>query len=226
LLSAKRNNSLIGITGLMSYSKGYYFQIIEGDDKDVAKLVDVIRKDSRHHDIQTILDIPIKHRHFRKWSMRLVPLLANCHEFQDFMMQMDVEMESLSPKNRALIEIFYQSVRHPDLSKPDAGNWNSCEFSMDHWPDFSEIKPTIQLMSLCGALFHNTTSYQELSSDSHYGSEVELRSTLKNLNKSRCLITSKIVEQPETGIPHGYTHHPRDLTFIGKMKEFINTRMH
>lgn len=210
---------------MMSYNNGYYFQVIEGGDRNVAELVAAIEKDVRHKGIQTIFDTSVGHRHFPNWSMKLVPLLTNNNLFQAFMMDMDSSIEALSPQKHALLENFYRSPRYSYSSKLQPENWASCAFSINHWPDFSELPPTIELMSLCGSLFNNTMTYQQLSNDTHYGTEVELRNTLKSLNRAKCLVTSKVNRRINDADELFVAPH-RDLSFMSRMKEFISTRLH
>ena len=225
LSGAKKNNPSNGITGMMGYNNGYYFQVIEGNDNNVAELIDAIQQDVRHKDVQTIFDISVTHRHFPNWSMKLVPLITNSRAFQAFMMDMDSNIEQLSPQKHALLENFYRSPRYsyePDLQSE---NWDSCAFSVDQWPDFSELPPTIELMSLCGSLFNNTMTYQQLSNDTHFGTEFELRNTLKSLNRAKCLVTSK-VKRRTNDVPEVFVTPHGDWGFMSKMKEFISARLH
>lgn len=225
LSSAKRNNPLNGITGLMSYNNGYYYQIIEGEAEKVDELVKIIQSDFRHNNIQTIFDISIEQRYFPGWSMKLVPLLNNCKVFQAFMMEMKFNIDALSPQKHELLENFYRSPRYSYSSKHQLENWNACAFSVDHWPDFSEVPPTIELVSLCGSLLNNTVAYEELFNDSHYDTEDELRDTLNSLNNARCLVTSKIKRRPKD-ILDEFVHPPVGTGFMSKMRDFLNTRLH
>ena len=225
LSGAKKNNPSNGITGMMSYNNGYYFQVIEGGDENISELIDAIEKDVRHKDVQTIFDVSVTQRHFPNWSMKLISSLTSNHVFQAFMMDMDSSIEALSPQKHALLENFYRSPRYSYSSKSQPESWDSCAFTVDHWPDFSELPPTIELMSLCGSLFNNTMTYQQLSNDAHYGNEAELRNTLKSLNRAKCLVTSKAKRQ-SNDVPEALVALHKDLSFMSKMKEFISARLH
>ena len=45
------NNNKQNITGLLLYSEGNFFQIIEGDQKQIVQLYDTIEDDSRHFNV-------------------------------------------------------------------------------------------------------------------------------------------------------------------------------
>ena len=48
---SSRNNRRVNITGVLVYVEKLFFQIIEGDNKDIDHLFGKIAKDPRHQDI-------------------------------------------------------------------------------------------------------------------------------------------------------------------------------
>lgn len=226
LLSAKRSNSRNGITGLMSYNKGYYLQIIEGGDDAVKELANRIKADKRHHRFHTIISMPIERRFFPNWSMKLVPLLSRNRQFQAFMLEMDEHLENLSSRKHALTEVFHRYHRYSYPTKPVfAKTWESTVFSVNQWPNFNEMRPTPELMSLCSALFNNSMSYSELIVGDYYKSENELKKQLKELMAIECLTTSTISRSDEMLDAHP-VGDMENLGFIHKMRDFISNRLH
>lgn len=55
LVTSRRNNSEFNITGLLVYCQGHFMQLLEGDQKHVSSLYDVIKQDKRHRHIKTIV---------------------------------------------------------------------------------------------------------------------------------------------------------------------------
>ena len=68
-----RNNSLVGITGILVLGSGVVFQWIEGPKEEVMSLVKLIETD-RRHELMTVLstDEEIRERIFPSWDMELV----------------------------------------------------------------------------------------------------------------------------------------------------------
>ena len=66
--SATRN-SRIGVTGLLLYGSGNYFQIVEGGETAVKGLYRRIAQDSRHHNLRVLFESPISDRIFPQWQM-------------------------------------------------------------------------------------------------------------------------------------------------------------
>ena len=71
--TARRFNPALGITGVLVFGSGVFFQWIEGPKTNVLELVNRIEADSRHKQM-TILssDEEIRERIFPTWDMELV----------------------------------------------------------------------------------------------------------------------------------------------------------
>ena len=59
---ARVNNRAWGITGMLMYSNGTFFQVLEGERKNLQRLYDVIFADSRHNAIWSIYEAEIERR--------------------------------------------------------------------------------------------------------------------------------------------------------------------
>ncbi len=73
IATARRYNPVFGITGILVFGSGVFFQWIEGPKPEVLNLVKRIEADSRH-DGMVILstDEEIRERIFPTWDMELV----------------------------------------------------------------------------------------------------------------------------------------------------------
>jgi Sensors of blue-light using FAD len=73
LETSRRNNGADGITGLLLYHDGNFFQVLEGAKGAVLTCYDRIVADSRHHGHIVLLSEEISQRNFSDWSMAYVP---------------------------------------------------------------------------------------------------------------------------------------------------------
>ena len=72
LEKARVYNQLHQITGALLYHNGSFIQALEGPEKEVEALVELIKKDNRHQKINTFWRRSIKNRSFPDWSMGFV----------------------------------------------------------------------------------------------------------------------------------------------------------
>jgi len=66
---ARTRNSELGVTGMLLYSEGSFFQVLEGEQATLESLFAVIRNNPRHERITKIIQEPIPSRAFGDWSM-------------------------------------------------------------------------------------------------------------------------------------------------------------
>jgi hypothetical protein len=69
LKRARMNNAGLGVTGMLLYSDGSFFQVIEGDAGVVDALYTKIAADPRHEKVTQIIREPIRARQFDDWTM-------------------------------------------------------------------------------------------------------------------------------------------------------------
>ncbi len=69
LATARRHNAAVGVSGMLLYLDGSFFQVLEGDEAAVERLYDHIAKDRRHAQITKIIREPIAERTFAEWTM-------------------------------------------------------------------------------------------------------------------------------------------------------------
>jgi hypothetical protein len=69
LTTARRNNALCGITGLLLYIDGGFLQMLEGDERMLRELYNRIAEDRRHWNVRLMLDRQTTVRAFPDWGM-------------------------------------------------------------------------------------------------------------------------------------------------------------
>ena len=75
---SSRNNKQVNITGTLVFFEKMFFQIIEGDDKEVDRLYEKIGNDPRHCDILRLkTEDDINERLFPNWYMKTINLDNN-----------------------------------------------------------------------------------------------------------------------------------------------------
>ena len=73
IASARRHNPARGITGMLVFGGGIFFQWLEGPHASVAELMEELRTDKRHESIVLLSeDSESRERVFPDWDMELV----------------------------------------------------------------------------------------------------------------------------------------------------------
>ena len=73
----KRNNTKLGISGLLVYNNGNFLQILEGEEQKIHKLFAKISQDSRHNNIIKLIQAPIEERIFDDYESGFVMVEDN-----------------------------------------------------------------------------------------------------------------------------------------------------
>ncbi len=89
--TCRENNAARGITGMLLYGNGTFLQVLEGDEVTVDALLDTIRKDPRHGDLQVLHRKTVDRRQYPDWTMGFTQLsdgdLRKVKGLQDFTAQ-------------------------------------------------------------------------------------------------------------------------------------------
>jgi flagellar motor component MotA len=95
IASSQRNNPRRGITGLLVFGSGIFFQWLEGPRENVLALMDAIRKDARHESVVPLDESEeARDRLFPDWDMELV-------EAGDIRAVLEDALESSEDENRS-----------------------------------------------------------------------------------------------------------------------------
>ena len=76
LQTARRRKSADGITGLLVFHEGNFFQVLEGPREEVLACYARILRDTRHRECVTLLSGPVQSREFADWEMAYIPFAA------------------------------------------------------------------------------------------------------------------------------------------------------
>jgi hypothetical protein len=67
---AAEKNRRLDVTGYLNFSRGVFFQYLEGEKKPVVDLMDVIQRDGRHRVTNLVSLGEVGERLFPEWRMR------------------------------------------------------------------------------------------------------------------------------------------------------------
>lgn len=67
--ASKRNNPNYGISGVLFFAGNHFLQVLEGPKENLNYLLEKIKQDKRHKDVQIIFESPIEHASLKDWNM-------------------------------------------------------------------------------------------------------------------------------------------------------------
>ena len=74
LAVARSANAERGVTGLLLYREGCFYQVLEGNEFAVNKTFNDIKRDPRHRDVQVLFKGESESREFPNWQMGFLNL--------------------------------------------------------------------------------------------------------------------------------------------------------
>ena len=212
---ARRRNAERGITGVLSFKKGHYIQVLEGDDAIVDGIYAKIKTDSRHTSVTTILDIPISERFFPNWSMRLLQSLNKDLSFLNFFDYNNNSFAGLDSDQAQLLKLFY--IRKRANKKNVLQHFSGETLSLSGWPDQAVLSYSPALISLVAQLTVKQHSYRDLVGSHEFGTRFELDQTLNELNELGLL---QVHSTPAEIAPVSQSDQGKGR-FYNKMKKFL-----
>jgi uncharacterized Fe-S cluster-containing MiaB family protein len=114
IATAKHHNPRFGITGLLVYGSGIFFQWLEGPKDNVTSLLKIISADPRHSNVVVLTqEDEIRERLFPNWDMELV-------EAADIEVVLEDAMsEASDPKQKKALSTMLQEVSGSSIINPD-----------------------------------------------------------------------------------------------------------
>jgi hypothetical protein len=111
LETAEKFNKSNGLTGCLIFHKGYFIQLLEGDENTLRTLYAKIGNDKRHFDIELLYEKNKSQRNFDDWGMAFV----NLDEVENFSIKLFEDNIStyadITPKITKASDVFWSEVK-------------------------------------------------------------------------------------------------------------------
>lgn len=135
---AQARNRQDGITGVLCFDNGYFFQALEGHRNVVEDLYDRILEDDRHQDVWLLWKRPVSKRLFEKWSMKYVNVDAYIHRLLEREKLGRFEPHRFSdPLVEELLTTIKASEARPETPLQAPVRWLSRQEAQSRWqPSF------------------------------------------------------------------------------------------
>jgi len=184
VIVARRYNREHGISGFLSYRRGFYFQVLEGSGSAVEALFDRIRVDTRHRNVvQLWTESSVGTRFFPSWGMRLNSAADTSSEIYDYLDYCKDRVEALDPSLRRNIDktlsLNLSRGDGPSNAASGAHRSTELEFRLSALPSSFEFGlDHLKTIDMLAALLQHWRSIDELVELSELSAE-EVRHVLK-----------------------------------------------
>ena len=214
---ARRFNLKNNISGVLSYSVGYYIQIIEGEDQAVNDLFSKVSKDKRHTNPIIIFDSTISKRSFSHWPMKLLQSISHDKIFNRFIDNKKHLVTGLSTHQKFLLNKFCNF----ELPKnPNTNSYQRKTIKLEKWPNFISIKQTPPLIELCATIMKSPKPYDLIVNSKAYGSQAEIDTLLDELAHQQILIINDFLSSTVAKI-NSPSVASNPVSFYSRMKVFL-----
>jgi GTP-binding protein EngB required for normal cell division len=115
---SKLKNKVSEITGVLFYDNRQYFQLIEGEYEVLLQLMDKIRQDARHRDINMIIDQAVEKREFSSWNMDYFNISKSRQMNEDMLDKFrNMYQQNLKMNARVFVELMKEMLAEPEVLK-------------------------------------------------------------------------------------------------------------
>lgn len=118
LNGARKHNSQNQITGFLVYRNGIFLQVLEGEERELNVVWEIILADSRHDNILELSCKSIAEREFADWAMGFVNMsqqdLSHIAGYSEFMNE-NFKFEEWIAKPGEALELLLD-IKHCELS--------------------------------------------------------------------------------------------------------------
>ena len=114
-----KNNADSGITGCLMYNKGFFLQILEGDEQKVRDLFETISLDDRNDQVTLLSTDESQFRIFKEWAMAYYqfPPTKYLSPEQKALKEDLISLADTSKKPNFTLRVFWYNVRQLLLSE-------------------------------------------------------------------------------------------------------------
>lgn len=223
-IHARRANIVKKITGVISYTDGFYFQVIEGDNFEIDELYKKILTDPRHSAVKELIHTTINRRIFKDWSMKLV--IAKGEELTKFN---DIFSSRIASLDQSIFSLYKKFVNIQDNNAVQVESsvlFNGSLLKLNGWPDFNSFKPSPIFIDMCAKLINSACTYESLLAAGISEADTEnINSTLVKLHALGLLevITSTDENHSKASPPENT--QTKETSFYSKMANFLRARL-
>ena len=218
IISASReHNPKSQITGIVSYREGQYFQVLEGPNFEVDKLMAKIAADPRHEDIWVFLNVRVAQRSFPNWGVSVFDFVDQGPLFDAFVEKNSPTLNNFDDYQKKRIKPFI------DIEKSDTvpdEYYQDKNLRLLAWPDLNNESNPQMIMNLCIKLTKKPYPFNFLADSGEFGTPQQVTQIVREFERSGILS----VTEAEPLVEKAVVSEKKPNKFYGAIKKFLGMR--
>ena len=214
---SRRRNPASQITGIISYRKGQYFQVLEGPYLEIDNLMAKIKSDPRHQDLWIFLNVRVNKRSFDSWGVSVFDFIDQGPIFKQFIEDNQQTLTTFTESQKKRIQPFIDFEKNA-IAKEQ--NYQSTNLRLLAWPDLNRTSQPQLIMSLCVKLTKKPFPFDSLVASGEFGDYCQVTEIIKDFESMGILtVTQTEADSELTPQPVAETKKPNK--FYGAIKRFL-----
>lgn len=181
--SSRKNNIERGINSIISYKFGHYLQVLEGPKAIINQTVIKILNDTRHRDIEILVDKEVESHAISVPGMSVEPNLLRSKCFKSIIERNSKEFLTLPEVNKQLLGKFFDLSYFGLDGLHDEEVFQGSTISLSSMPCTKDINVTPNIVRLANTLINSEKTLDTLNKELIFKSERELIESLSMLRK-------------------------------------------
>lgn len=159
LMQSRHHNHEANVTGVLCFKEGHYLQVLEGPSESVGKTYRRIKSDSRHANVELLLDETTEERLFERWAMKLSS--GNHAELATFLRSSIPQLLSDKSEHSAILRKFVPKVLTAQ-GLPSAALMSNMEVRLSAVPSTAGHCKDLGLLDIMGRLIRRWCPFDDL----------------------------------------------------------------
>lgn len=212
---SRKCNPMAQVTGMLSYRKNQYLQVLEGPYDVINDLMAKILADTRHEDVWVFIDENISERGFPNWGVSVFDFVDYGPFFTTFIEEHLPQIDRFSEPQRLRLQPF---VNVNKTSVKVEKTYDGKSLRLLAWPDLNSVEQPQMIMGLCVKLTKKPYPFDQLVDSGEYGTHEQVTEIIKKFEALGILA----ITEPEPEVLQAQVIQTKKPNkFYGAIKKFL-----
>ena len=219
---SRKRNPAAQITGVLSYRRGQYVQVLEGPAIEIDDLMNKILADPRHNDIWVFVDEKVTKRSFDKWRVSIFDFIDQGPIFKTFIEDHQQTLDAFTFEQKARLQDFINLGNNNAIA---THYYDGKYLKLLAWPDLNRTSQPQLIMNLCVKLTKNPYPFDSLVASDEFGTYDQVTDIIKDFESLGILTVTEPAPSAVSDVSE--PAKPQDIPakkpsrFYGAIKRFL-----